>query len=211
MSRGDPLAYVGSVHGRLVHGRRIERLAALIDPLLGPRWSVVDVGCGDGTLGARLLERRPDLDLSGLELAVREGTRIPVGAFDGERLPLPDRSVDAALFVDVLHHTDDPKVLLAEAARVARHAVVLKDHRTARLLAVPTLRAMDWVGNRPHGVRLPYNYWSEDRWIRAWSELGLVVEHFLTDLALYPRGTRWLFERGLHFVARLAPTSASDG
>jgi hypothetical protein len=69
--------------------------------------------------------------------------------------------------------------------------------------AGPTLRFMDWVGNKHHGVRLPYNYWPEARWRAAWKALGLRVEAFHTRLDLYPGPFRWLFESGLQFVARL--------
>ena len=112
------------------------------------------------------------------------------------------------MLVDVLHHTDDPGVLLTEAARVARHAVLIKDHRTARPAAIPTLRFLDWMGNRAHGVPLPYNYWSEERWRAEWAERDLAVERFETRLGIYPWPAHWLFETGLHFVARLRPTAA---
>jgi 2-polyprenyl-3-methyl-5-hydroxy-6-metoxy-1,4-benzoquinol methylase len=35
-------------------------------------------------------------------------------------------SFDVVMFVDVLHHTKDPMVLLREARRVARRAIVVK-------------------------------------------------------------------------------------
>lgn len=191
-------------HGRLVHGRRVRKLAEALAPLFEPGWRVVDVGCGDGKLGA-LVAEQAHVTLEGYERFPRPGAAIPVHAFDGERLPLEDDGVDAVMLVDVLHHTDDPMVLLREAARVARRAVVLKDHRMERPLAGLTLRFMDWVGNRPHGVPLPYHYWPEARWRAAWQELGLVPEAFRTRLDLYPGPARWVFESGLHFVARLVP------
>lgn len=49
-------------------------------------------------------------------------------------------------------------------ARVARRGVVIKDHLREGPLAGPTLRLMDWVGNRGHDVRLPYNYLSRRKW-----------------------------------------------
>jgi len=55
---------------------------------------------------------------------------------------------------DVLHHTQDPAVLLREAVRVSRSFVLLKDHLDENILDDVTLRLMDWVGNRPHGVVL---------------------------------------------------------
>ncbi len=190
----------------MVHRRRVRVLAEAIATLLEPGWHVVDVGCGDGTLGD-LIARRSPLRIEGLEVSVRPDTAIPIRAFDGRRLPLADGAVDAVLLVDVLHHTDDPALLLAEARRVARRAVVVKDHRLSRPLAATMLRFMDWVGNRPHGVPLPGRYLTEVQWRDTWRRHGLNVDHYRTHLGLYPPVTRWLFESGLHFLARLVPDS----
>lgn len=196
---------VGSVHGKLFHGRRVRVLADAIAPLLRPGWQVLDIGCGDGGLGALIAQRVDDLNVKGYDVLVRKDAAIPVSSFNGSRIPLEDYSADAVMMVDVLHHTDDPMVLLREAKRVARHAIVIKDHRRSRPLAHITLRFMDFVGNSPHGVSLPYNYWSSRRWRQAWDELGLRVEYYRTHLDLYPWPMSWAFEPGLHFLARLAP------
>ena len=67
---------------------------------------------------------------------------------------------------------------------------------------------MDWVGNAGHGVRLPYNYLSRAQWQRLWAQTGLEVDRIEERLGLYPRPASWLFERGLHFIARLRPEEA---
>ena len=64
--------------------------------------------------------------------------------------------------------------LLKEAARVARHCVAIKDHTVQGVLARPTLRFMDFVGNAPHGVALPYNYFTPTQWEEAFHECRLV-------------------------------------
>ena len=97
---------------------------------------------------------------------VRPNTHIAVAAFDGMHIPFDDGSVDIVSFVDVLHHTDDPLILLREAARVARRYVLIKDHLRDGLFAAQTLRFMDWVGNYGHDVVLPYNYLRRADWHR---------------------------------------------
>ena len=62
------------------------------------------------------------------------------------------------MFCDVLHHAEEPVEIIREAVRVARHCVVIKDHLVQGLFARRTLRLMDFVGNAPHGIVLPYNY-----------------------------------------------------
>ncbi len=106
-------------------------------------------------------------------------------------------------FIDVLHHTDDPTILLREAKRVARKFVVLKDHTMDGPLAYLTLRFMDWVGNAHHGVVLPYNYWPERRWKEAFRELEMPIVQWQGRLNLYAVPASLVFERHLHFTAAL--------
>jgi hypothetical protein len=64
---------------------------------------------------------------------------------------------------------------------------------------------MDWVGNAHHGVDLRYDYWTGNEWETAFREAGLVPTELRRHLGLYAWPARLLFERGLHFVARLEP------
>jgi SAM-dependent methyltransferase len=194
---------LGWLHGSYVHVRRVSVLSTYLAPLLPKDARVLDVGCGDGELGARLRELRPDVSVEGIEVLSRENSAIPVRMFDGVRVPYDDASVDVVLLVDVLHHTDDPGLLLRESARVARSAILIKDHLREGIGARLTLRAMDWVGNARHGVRLPYNYWSRAEWNRAFSRLGLAVREWHSSLRLYPMPASLIFDRSLHFVALL--------
>lgn len=194
---------LGSVHNRLVFGRRIRRLADAIVERLPHGARVVDVGCGSGDLAALILQRRPDVTIEGIDVLVRPGTAIAVTEYDGEHIPFADSSFDAAIVVDVLHHTDDPALVLAEISRVAP-MVIVKDHLRDGPFAGLTLRFMDWVGNAAHGVRLPYNYLSRREWADVWGALHLTTTRFADRLSLYPRPFSWLFDRGLHFVTVLS-------
>jgi SAM-dependent methyltransferase len=193
------------MHGRLVFGRRVRKLADHLAAALPDAGSVLDVGCGDGSIDVAVLALRPRLRIIGIDVLVRERTHIPVMHFDGTALPFPDHYFDVVMFVDVLHHTPDPSVLLAEARRVARRAVVLKDHTRDGLLAGATLRLMDWVGNAHHGVALPYNYWPEAAWRATFESLKLRVDVWEARLGLYPWPVSLVFDRSLHFIARLVP------
>jgi SAM-dependent methyltransferase len=198
------MTLVGDLHSKMVFGRRVRVLTKLLAGLVpADAKTLVDIGCGDGQIALGVGQRREGLQITGLDVLVRPKTWVPVNAFDGNTLPLSDQSVDVAMFVDVLHHTHDPMVLLREAKRVARQAILIKDHCKDGFLAGPTLRFMDWVGNAHHGVVLPYNYWSEQRWRAAFAELGLTIDAWTQQVPLYPRPASWLFQRRLHYVARL--------
>jgi SAM-dependent methyltransferase len=190
-----------AIHGAYVYDRRVGRLGDILAEVIPRNASILDVGCGDGLLSSRIKDLRPDIEIRGIDVLVREVTHIPVELFDGQTIPEPAGSVDIALLVDVLHHTDDPMILLREAARVARHGVVIKDHTRDGFLAGPTLRFMDFVGNAHHGVALPYNYWPYHRWVAAFKELGSSSVTWRKDLKLYAWPADLVFGRSLHFVA----------
>ena len=185
-----------------MYSRRTYVLASFFAELIPQGHAVLDVGCGDGLIDALVKRQRPDLQISGVDVLGRPHTHIPVTRFDGKRLPFPDRSSDSVLICDVLHHADHPVRLLQECARVARHSVVIKDHTVKGILARPTLRFMDFVGNAPQGVALPYNYLTDAEWEAALRECGLVARTVRTDLGLYPPLADVIFGRSLHFVGR---------
>jgi SAM-dependent methyltransferase len=165
---------------------------------------VLDVGCGDGKLAKSIMAVRPDVEIHGIDVLLRDRSHIPVRLFDGLVIPHENESFDLVMFVDVLHHMSAPDVLIREAARVARHSIVIKDHTKDGLLADTTLRFMDWVGNAQHGVGLPYNFWTRKRWLEVFDEFQLKVLAWQTDLHLYPGPASWLFDRSLHFIVKLA-------
>ena len=90
------MSLLGWLHGGLVHSRRVTRLAKNIAPLIPRNAKVLDVGCGDGALAARISGLRPDIRIEGLDVLVRSHTAIPVRHFDGAHIPYDDASVDVA-------------------------------------------------------------------------------------------------------------------
>lgn len=194
---------VGALHDRAIFGRRVRVLSETLAPLL-PAGRLVDVGCGSGTLARAIAAKRPDISPEGFDVLVRDGAEIPVHAFDGIRLPLPDCSAAAAILVDVLHHAQDPVALLSECGRVAE-LVIVKDHLAASFTDERVLAFMDWVGNRPHGVVLPYRFFSPLRWAEAIASAGLRELSRAPVPGLYPFPFSALFGREpLQFVARLS-------
>ncbi len=197
------MSLVDRLHEHRVHARRVRVLCQEIAPLLPRAGTVLDVGCGDGLLTSLLATQRPDLRFFGLDVLMRTRPGLPACRFDGRHLPLATASVDAVLFVDVLHHADSAGDLLAEARRVTRGSVIIKDHLLDPPLAGPRLKFMDYVGNARHGVALPHRYLRRAQWEEAFAAVGLGIAVFTSDFALYPAPASWLFGGRLHFLARL--------
>jgi ubiquinone/menaquinone biosynthesis C-methylase UbiE len=198
-------------HGALVFGRRVEILAACLAKEIPMRAEVLDVGTGDGSIAKAIALHRPDIKIEGIDVLIRPYTHIPVHKFDGEHIPLSEKTVDVVSFVDVLHHTSNARILLREAVRVSRRYIVIKDHLREGPFAKATLQAMDWIGNYGHEVVLPYNYLSEQEWYEHFRDTNLSPERWTESLGLYPFPFSLVFGRRLHFIARLTispPTNA---
>lgn len=151
--------------------------ASLDQALPGERPArILEVGAGEGEVVGRVIQARwPDvptavLDLPDPERIVQWRDRRLPGVFgSATQLPLPDRSVDLVLAIEVLEHVDDPAAALAEIARVAKHDVVLSVPREPIWRVLNVARGRYWkdLGNTPGHV----NHWSSKGFT------GLVSQH----------------------------------
>lgn len=192
------------LHRTLIHSRRVRVLATHLAELIPRDLSVLDVGSGDGRIAAAVMELRPDLKLSAIDTTVRENAMIPTAHYDGKRFPFEAKSVDVVMMIDVLHHVEDIDSMLAEAARVSRKFILIKDHFVRGRLARQTLTFMDHVSNRQFGIAIPANYQTVDQWnlLFANSHLRSVIRRDRLGLYVWPLS--WIFERKLHFMQLLA-------
>jgi SAM-dependent methyltransferase len=194
---------LGKLHGRFVHQRRVTVLAEILARQLSPGCRLLDVGCGDGQLDLLLRSHVQGLHVQGVEVLPRPDCAIECRAFDGLHLPFPDGSFDGCLFVDVLHHTIDPAAILRDARRVSREFILIKDHVAETPLDRWTLGLMDWVGNRPHGVVLPYAYLSSSQWNELERSLDLDPVYVDRRVPLYSAPFSLVFGRSLHMISLL--------
>lgn len=130
--RTDSQAFFGRVAGEWddlrtqLFGDRFTQAGLL--SLVDPTWVVADLGCGTGNaseLLAPYVQKVIAVDQSEAMLAAARkrlvGTaNVEFTAGSLDRLPLPDRSVDAAVCVLVLHHLVQPAAALAEMKRILR-------------------------------------------------------------------------------------------
>jgi SAM-dependent methyltransferase len=143
-------------------------IARMLPPVTedSPTLEVIDVGSGDGYLGAVLQTFRPGTRVTGVETHVRKLTKPgmePV-VYDGMHLPFADRSFDVAILSNVLHHADDQAALFAETCRVTRRRVIIKDHLARHFLDRWKLALLDIAGNRRFGADTQGEYLSRTQW-----------------------------------------------
>lgn len=103
---------------------------AVIAASVAPGSSVLDVGCGDGTLLAALRDEK-QCDARGMELdpanvgeCVGKGLSVIQGDADRDLAFYPDKSVDYAILSQTLQTTMRPDMVLEELLRIGRKAFV---------------------------------------------------------------------------------------
>jgi len=179
---------------------------AIQSVLSEPSLSILDVGCGHGQVAKRLMFDNPNWKIQGVDVVVQPGCLIPVTTYNGEKLPFPDNSFEAVFCVDMLHHTHDPKGLLAESCRVASKWVIIKDHIADNKWDHRVLSFLDWTGNAGTGIPLPYNFLSSHQWQRLFEEVGLVEVEKRHPIRYWPGVLGNTLDRHFHFTAKLKPS-----
>jgi ubiquinone/menaquinone biosynthesis C-methylase UbiE len=144
-----------------------------------PDETVVEIGCGEGELLARLRSWCParrvvGLDLSGAILRQARAHGLAVAAQSAERLALRDGAADVVVASEVLEHLANPLAALQEIARVARRRVILSVPREPvwRALNCARLRYLGDLGNTPGHVQ----HFSRDQFVALVSRCFRVVE-----------------------------------
>lgn len=92
-------------------------MALEVSRILPPRARVLDVGCGNGFV-AHHLTGLNGARVVGLDVGDTTKSRIEYLSYDGRHFPLADESFDAVLLCYVLHHAQDPRLVMDEVKRV---------------------------------------------------------------------------------------------
>ena len=105
---------------------------------------VLDLGSGPGVIPIKIALKCKGLEVLGVDLseamlqiasknlqAAGLGSRVRFARADAKRLDFPDCTFDAVISNSLLHHLQDPRVVLVEAARVLKPGgvVLIRDIR----------------------------------------------------------------------------------
>lgn len=178
-----------------------------------PGWSVLDLGCGDGSFLVMLRERVPGLELHGADVSSAALAVARERGLDAFQLDLADPAsvipgqFDVITALEVIEHLPDAESVVLKAAAAARHWLIV---------SVPNLGFVEnrlrlLIGRGPltnvvHHVREHLRQWTLSDF-RAWSaELGLdvVAERPTRPVQALGLGRRFpsLFSSGMLYVLR---------
>lgn len=114
---------------------------------------LLDIGCAEGNFGARMMEKRPGMEVWGIEpmseVAARAEarlTRIVCGTVESALAEIPDGHFDCITFNDVLEHLVDPwEVLRTVQSKLAPGGSVLASIPNLRYF--PVVRSLVTQGD----------------------------------------------------------------
>ncbi len=192
---------LGDLHYQKIHLPRIERITAALAQQIGCCSSLLDVGCGDGSLARQLAIKTDAERVCGVDVLLQPSTTIEISSYDGRHLPYEDRSFEVVLLSDVLHHAQAPVELLRECLRVASRVVALKDHFTFGALSSAILLAMDQVGNAASGVQVRGNYFRLPEWFDMVAKAGGRLRSLCWPLRIHDLPWRLVTRSELQFTA----------
>jgi SAM-dependent methyltransferase len=192
-------------HHRAIHLPRVERVARALAAQIGRASSLLDIGCGDGTVAFSIAKKVGADRVAGVDIKIRPKTVIPVIPYDGEHLPFPDGAFEAVVLSDVLHHCPRPEVVLREALRVSARVVAIKDHFRFGEVSRAILLAMDMVGNAAPGVHVEGAYLRAGEWAALVHAVGARFTALTWPLQIHDYPFRIITQDRLQFAACIEP------
>ncbi|KAH0837710.1 hypothetical protein Z517_04375 [Fonsecaea pedrosoi CBS 271.37] len=131
--------------------RTVENSAAFLLPHLQPHFTIVDLGCGPGTITRGFCPHVPQGSVIGIDAAESVITLARSGAPGNEhpnltfrvgditaRLPWDDNSVDVVYTSQVLYHIPTPVRVIREALRILKPGGMLAMRETDTLIYHPS-------------------------------------------------------------------------
>jgi methionine biosynthesis protein MetW len=164
---------------------------SVISGLIQNGATVVDLGCGNGSLLVRLQKDRSarvkgvELSLSGIQACQAKGLDVVQGRID-EHLPYEENSFDYAVCNVTIQMVMYPEVLLQEMKRIARYQVISFPNFAFYRNRLEFIRR----GAMPTHMLFDYQ----------WYSTGHIHQLSLTDFRHLVQAVGGLVERGLYTV-----------
>ena len=187
----------------------------LIADMVDPATRALDVGCGDGSLLAYLVNfkrvdaRGMELSQTGVNACVASGLSVIQGDADADLRDYPDDAFDYAVLSQTLQTAERPDLMLDELLRIGRKAFVSFPNFAHWRMRTSLL----WHGRMPVTRHLPVS-WYETQNIhhvtvtdfrQLLADKGVAIERswfFSGETELSAVGANWRAEYAVYLLSR---------
>jgi methionine biosynthesis protein MetW len=191
--------------------------ARIVAEFVQPGWSVLDLGCGDGSFLECLQREVPGIRVRGADVSETALAKARARGIDAARLDLtePDaevpRGYDVITALEVIEHVPDAEAVVRKAAAAARRFVIVSVPNLGFIESrLRRLTGRGPITNVVHHVREHLRQWTVHDF-REWAaHLGLeiVAERPTRPVAAFGLGRRFpsLFAAGMLYVLAARPS-----
>lgn len=155
-----------------------------IQKFLSKSDKILDLGSGPGSVTQVLRERGfqvTPLDVVDISLNPEFKPQL----FNGKTIPYPNQSFDIILILTVLHHVQNPDLLLKEAQRVGKRIIIIEDIYSNKIQQYLTYWTDSIVNLEFKGH--PHSNRTDKMWKQTFQQMGMQLEscHSYRFLAFY--------------------------
>lgn len=144
---------------------------------LSNKETVLDFGCGDLSLASYLKKKRPDLNITGVDVIKFENSFKDISfiQYDGKILPFKDNSFDTVISFYVFHHCVKAEEAFKECFRVAKKRVLFVEAISTYPLEVYCMGFIDWFFNVWKLKRIPltFQFFTLEGWSLLFKKLSI--------------------------------------
>jgi len=153
---------------------RYNYLTNILIPYLEDCKTVLDLGASSGRL-AKNIQDKLDIKIVGVDKHLQPERFIPIIKCDGKKLLFKNNSFDCVMIIDALHHDNNPQKIIEEAKRVTKKYILIKDHYWDNKVDIALLEFADYIGNKPYGIDLYYNFLNMKSWYALIKKNNLTI------------------------------------
>ena len=173
------------IYKKLTRQRSITFAKYLAD-LIPDGSHVLDFGCGNMYTVIQLLNHRPNLKITGIDIIrdqnlsdeILADKRLEFNIGSTKELPYENDRFDVSLALAALHHTPDPEYFLSELKRVVKSGghVILVEEMAINFLDKAYICVEDWLLNKmKEGVPVPLNFRYHKEYLQEFEKQGLKI------------------------------------
>jgi len=174
---------------------RIKRIGDSFINILEPNQNILDIGCGDGSLG-KYIESMIDINYYGVDVVV-QNTKNDKIFTSNIPYPFKDKFFDIVILILTLHHFESPEKGFNEAIRLAKKKIVLLEDVPRNSLERNCMKIVDYVGNKivSDDIPLPFNFYDDKKWKEIFNKNNLKLVNRKNVYPLpFPRLNHYLYE-----------------